>query len=68
MGVFYYIEAVALAEDLPEIHEYQNITDFYSKMTVGYQQVHFYWTHPKINIWSIFFRMLTIVGLLHYYI
>ncbi|XP_076257840.1 ribonuclease kappa-B-like [Rhynchophorus ferrugineus] len=38
MGVFYYIEAVALAEDLPEIHEYQNITDFYSKMTMGYQQ------------------------------
>ncbi|XP_030760220.1 ribonuclease kappa [Sitophilus oryzae] len=38
MGVFYYIEAVALAEDLPEVHSYETLDDFYSQMTRGYQQ------------------------------
>lgn len=39
MGVFYYVEAVALAEDIPEIEEYHSLEDFYSKMSNGYQQV-----------------------------
>lgn len=38
MGVFYYIEAVALAEDIPEIEEYHSLEDFYSQMSNGYQQ------------------------------
>ncbi|CAG9762384.1 unnamed protein product [Ceutorhynchus assimilis] len=44
MGVFYWIEAVALAEDIPEIGEYHSLSDFYSKMTNGYQQ-------NAINCW-----------------
>ncbi|XP_066139485.1 ribonuclease kappa-B [Euwallacea fornicatus] len=38
MGIFYYVEAVALAEDVPEVEEYTSIEDFYSKMTHGYVQ------------------------------
>ncbi|XP_060528188.1 ribonuclease kappa-B [Cylas formicarius] len=38
MGVFYYVEAVALAEDVPEVSSYKSIDDFYTKMTNGYQQ------------------------------
>lgn len=38
MGIFYYIESVALAEDLPAVETYSSLSDFYSKMTHGYQQ------------------------------
>jgi len=38
MGIFYYIEAVALAEDVPEVEEYKSLDDFYTQMSHGYQQ------------------------------
>lgn len=38
MGVFYYVESVALAEDVPKVEKYTTKEDFYSKMTAGYQQ------------------------------
>ncbi|XP_050315739.1 ribonuclease kappa [Anthonomus grandis grandis] len=38
MGIFYYVEAVALAEDVPEVSSYKNLQDFYSQMSNGYQQ------------------------------
>lgn len=47
MGIFYWVEAVALAEDLPEVEEYHSLNDFYSKMTNGYQQVSLVHSTPK---------------------
>lgn len=39
MGIFYWVEAVALAEDVPEVESYTSLEDFYAQMTNGYQQV-----------------------------
>lgn len=40
MGVFYYVHAVALAEDLPDIHEeYNSLEAFYTVVDRGYEQV-----------------------------
>lgn len=38
MGVFYHFHAVALAEDLPEVHS-ENIEEFYAEIDRGYTQV-----------------------------
>lgn len=38
MGVFYYIGAVALAEDIPEV-EFHDIDQFYTDMDKGFKQV-----------------------------
>lgn len=42
MGVFYYVHAVALAEDIPEVEKPHNASDldrFYSDVDRGYTQV-----------------------------
>ncbi|KAJ8957664.1 hypothetical protein NQ318_017556 [Aromia moschata] len=38
MGVFYYIGAVALAEDIPEPDTSLPLTEFYAELDKGYQQ------------------------------
>nr|CAH7742226.1 unnamed protein product [Callosobruchus chinensis] len=41
MGVFYYIGAVALAEDIPEVEfsgDIKDLNQFYAKMDSGFQQ------------------------------
>ncbi|KAJ8925547.1 hypothetical protein NQ315_009387 [Exocentrus adspersus] len=44
MGVFYYIGAVALAEDIPEVEFKDDLKDFYAKVDHGFQQ-------NAINCW-----------------
>ena len=40
MGVFFYIRAVALAEDIPlEGHEFHTLDEFYAAADDGYNQV-----------------------------
>lgn len=40
MGIFYYVGAVALAEDIPEVELHGNDLDkFYADMDKGFQQV-----------------------------
>lgn len=40
MGVFYYIRAVALAEDVPGIgNEFHTLEEFYAAADAGYTQV-----------------------------
>lgn len=42
MGVFYYVGAVALAEDIPEVELHEgNLKQFYSDMDKGFQQVNY---------------------------
>lgn len=42
MGVFYYVEAVALAEDIPEVEFKGDLEQFYAGMSKGFQQVIFF--------------------------
>lgn len=43
MGIFYYVGAVALAEDIPdvdiEVTDKKSLNDFYKAMDNGFQQV-----------------------------
>lgn len=39
MGIFYYVGAVALAEDIHEIEYHQDLNRFYADMDKGFQQV-----------------------------
>lgn len=39
MGIFYYVGAVALAEDIPHVEFHGDLTDYYSKIESGFQQV-----------------------------
>lgn len=40
MGIFYYVGAVALAEDIPEVHLHGSDFDrFYADINKGFQQV-----------------------------
>lgn len=41
MGVFYYVGAVALAEDIPEV-EFKNLDQFYADMDQGFKQVRYH--------------------------
>ncbi|CAH1116339.1 unnamed protein product [Phaedon cochleariae] len=38
MGIFYYIGAVALAEDIPEVEFHGNLDQFYTSVDKGFQQ------------------------------
>ena len=49
MGIFYYVHAVALAEDLPEArhpHDPDSLKDFYTDIDRGYTQVRFFQSSP----------------------
>lgn len=39
MGIFYYVGAVALAEDIPEVEFTGDLKQFYADMDKGFQQV-----------------------------
>lgn len=39
MGIFYYVGAVALAEDIPEVKFENDLKKFYADMDQGFQQV-----------------------------
>lgn len=39
MGVFYYIRALALLEDLPLSEEHKTVGDFVAEVEAGYDQV-----------------------------
>lgn len=39
MGVFYYVGAVALAEDIPDVEFDGDLLKFYADMDKGFQQV-----------------------------
>lgn len=43
MGLFFYINSVALIEDLPLEEEYHSLEDFYAAANRAYKQVSYYW-------------------------
>lgn len=62
MGVFYYVGAVALAEDIPdvELHD-KDLKKFYADMDKGFQQVNFNFSAYNCS-YLIIFRMPSIAG------
>lgn len=67
MGVFYYVGAVALAEDIPDVELHGNdLKKFYADMDKGFQQVglsiHLYKFGTYNTLCLIIFRMPSIAG------